>query len=347
MMSDSQISKLYKEGSSILEIAETMSLSPITIRRRLKRLGIGPNSRRKSTEEFSNEVRDLTGFEYQVLSEYVNAHTKIEMIHHSCGNIINITPNNFLKGRRCAHCSEGGPKTTNNFLSEVQKLVGEEYTVLGEYSHSNAKITFRHNKCQKEFMAAPRGFLDGRRCPHCAANARKTTDNFSREVEIRTNGEFQIIGDYVNSTTPIQFKHIPCGYSFDKKPKDFLKILRCPKCFLSKQEQEIAKALDKFQLKYTIDTKWEECRDIRPLAFDFAVYHKDSLLCLIDCNGIHHYEPIGPISLSDVRKKDAIKKNFCLKNQIPYLTLPYWDTDYANKWLEHEIDILLNYQQKH
>ncbi|WP_335416449.1 hypothetical protein [Bacillus sp. JJ1566] len=340
---DGQVERLYKQGFSSLEIAKTMSISPFTVRTKLKQLGLIPNKWKKTTREFSDEVQDLTDFEYQVLSEYVNAHTKVEMIHNSCGNIFTITPNNFLKGRGCAFCAGVTRKTLRNFKSQVQKLTEKEYTVLGEYLNSHTKIAFRHNKCQMEYVATPRSFLDGKRCPYCASNARKTTERFIKEVELLTNGHFQLIGYYVNNFSPIIFKHIECGTTFEKKPKDFLKSPRCPKCSASKWEKEIIKSLDQFKLKYKINTKLEECRDIRPLTFDFAVYHSNSLLCLIDFKGIHHYESVSPFNLSDVKRKEAIKRKYCLNNRIPYLTLPYWDIDYVEKWMAHEIDILLNY----
>lgn len=78
-------------------------------------------------------------------------------------------------------------KDTNKFKEEVYSLVGDEYTVLGEYTEATNKILLRHNNCLDgdtyEYETTPSSFLKGSRCPHCSrmkiilAN-KKTTKEF-------------------------------------------------------------------------------------------------------------------------------------------------------------------------
>ncbi|MBI6105889.1 hypothetical protein [Clostridium perfringens] len=60
---------------------------------------------RKTHAEFVDEV-DFIGYsKYLVLSEYKGTHKHVKMQHLECGHIWDITPHNFLKGRRCPLCA--------------------------------------------------------------------------------------------------------------------------------------------------------------------------------------------------------------------------------------------------
>ena len=61
---------------------------------------------KKDTEQFKEEVFNLIGEEYEVIGEYINAKEKIDMKHNLCDNVYPVTPDNFLRGRRCPICNE-------------------------------------------------------------------------------------------------------------------------------------------------------------------------------------------------------------------------------------------------
>lgn len=64
------------------------------------------NDKRKNTDEFKAEVFDLIKNEYEVLSEYINCYTYINMKHVKCGHKWEVIPNSFLQGSRCPKCRE-------------------------------------------------------------------------------------------------------------------------------------------------------------------------------------------------------------------------------------------------
>jgi len=127
---------------------------------------------KRSNEEFKNEVDDLYGDEYSVIGEYKNANTKVLVCHNKCGFEYKIRPSTFLKKRREGQCpvcySDSNLINTKSFKKKVQRLVGDEYTVLGEYDGARSKISIKHNKCGGKYDVRPYAFLMGRRCPHCA-----------------------------------------------------------------------------------------------------------------------------------------------------------------------------------
>ncbi|MFF3147928.1 hypothetical protein ACFVRU_41000 [Streptomyces sp. NPDC057927] len=73
---------------------------------------------KKNTCQFKQDVYDLTGYQYKVLDEYVNAKTKITIKHEICEHEWSITPNDFLRGKRCPYCNESkGEKAISNWLN--------------------------------------------------------------------------------------------------------------------------------------------------------------------------------------------------------------------------------------
>jgi len=63
--------------------------------------------RTSNIEEFKQKVYKLVGEEYFIPNQdYINAKTKIEIKHNICNYTYKVTPDNFLRGRRCPVCAE-------------------------------------------------------------------------------------------------------------------------------------------------------------------------------------------------------------------------------------------------
>lgn len=134
-----------------------------------------PNGSIKNHNKFVEEVIALTGDEYTVLDTYIGANIKINFRHNLCGKIFKLRPSAFLYGSRCPRCEKREYKRssisiqekTDLFKQRVFNLVGDEYTVLGEYTKAMNKILMRHNICDYEYYVTPNEFLKGTRCPYC------------------------------------------------------------------------------------------------------------------------------------------------------------------------------------
>lgn len=73
----------------------------------------------------------------------------------------------------------------------------------------------------------------------------------------------------------------------------------------------------------------------RPLRFDFAVFDDNAELdFLIEYQGIQHYEPKskfgGWAGLRKQQFNDMQKREYCEKNHIPLVIIPYWDESYIS-----------------
>ena len=149
-----------------------------------------------------------------------------------------------------------------------------------------------------------------------------------------------LISEYKSSNEKIEIQHISCGHTFEMKYRFFVNMdQRCPKCRLSKGEEKIKEYLDKNNFKYINEFRINNCRDKRPLPFDFSVEINDQVY-LIEYDGIQHFQESFNFeskkeadSLNNIIRRDNIKNEYCDNNQIPLLRIKYTDFD--------KIDIIL------
>ena len=101
-------------------------------------------------------------------------------------------------------------------------------------------------------------------------------------------------------------------------------VTHCPKCSKTRWlgPQKIQKILNNNNIPYETEKTFEECKYKNKLRFDFYV---DNSYC-IEYNGIQHYEPFDGYyknKLPLYQLRDNIKKDFCIKNNIPLIIIPY------------------------
>ena len=302
---------------------------------------------KKTTEQFKEEVFELVGREYTILGEYVNTHTKVKVTHNECQHEYYVTPASFLNGRRCPKCFGSIKKTTEQFKQDIYDLVEDEYVLLGEYIDYNTKMSIRHNVCGFTYEVSPSKFINGRRCPKCAGKLRKSTKYFKDEVFQLVGDEYHVIGEYIRALSDVRIQHNKCGYAWDVKPSNFLRGTRCPKCNSSKGELKVEEFLTYSNVVYESQYKYDDCKNISPLPFDFALMSSDKRVILIEYDGKQHYEPIdffgGQEQFEYQRQNDNIKSQYCKDNNIPLLRIPYWDFNNIEQILEewlHKHDLL-------
>ena len=127
------------------------------------------DKQRKTHDKLIEEVYELVGNDYTVLSKYTGADKKIFIRHNSCGNEYSVVARNFLMGQRCPKCQRPNyNRDLESFNREVCDLVGEEYSVLGGYHDAKTKTLMLHSKCGEKYESTPDNFLQGARCPYCA-----------------------------------------------------------------------------------------------------------------------------------------------------------------------------------
>ena len=314
-------------------------------------------NRVKSQSTFEKDVLCRLGEDYVVISEYKGVNEEVEIYHKSCNRRYNVTPASIYNGAKCIKCSrESGnkkrTKTNEEFLIQAYNQIGNEYTFLEEYGiNSQEKIRVTHNVCGHEYSVAPNKFLMGRRCPNCksdviARKKRKTLEEFKREVFELEGENYTVLGEYKNARTKTAIKHESCGNEWLIAPDTFLHLnVRCPLCKGSNGEAKVAEILNNFGAKFVFQYSIDECRSNQPLPFDFAIIGiNEEVISLIEYDGIQHFEPIeywgGKKSLKSQIERDNIKNEFCEKEGILLLRIPYWEYENVdNIVFEHLLGI--------
>ena len=192
-------------------------------------------TKRMTQEEFAERVKELTGDEFTFLEEYVKSGEKILVKHNLCGREFKITPNNFLRGTRCARCNGREAWSTESISSKINELTNGEYSLVSPYENAKTNMLVSHSKCGRVWSVLPSNFLRGQRCPKCqkekvANEQRKTTEEFVEEVLNLTNGEYEVIGKYETARKKILVRHANCGYEYKVLPYAILRGDGCPKC---------------------------------------------------------------------------------------------------------------------
>ncbi|MGY6765683.1 hypothetical protein ACW73O_11670 [Faecalibacterium prausnitzii] len=286
--------------------------------------------KRLTNEEFLKRIKAVHGEDIKVLGEYVNRRTKIK-VKHKCGFIWDADPTTLTNGHSCPKCSNNIKKTTEKFKKEVYDLVGDEYTVLGEYKTTHTKILMRHNVCNCEFEMAPKNFIhSGQRCPNEAYKrvAYKNTIPFeviNEKMEETTNGEYKIVNGFTKTTNKANILHVKCNRIFRQKPTRIIKGgIGCPYCYKSKGEDVIEMYLQDKGYAYKTQYKIKECRNIRTLPFDFAVFKDGKLDFLIEYDGIQHFKPkFGKKQFEQTKINDSIKNAYCKEKGITLIRIKY------------------------
>lgn len=69
----------------------------------------------KNDDIFKEEVKNITGNEYEVLEEYKSKRHKIKFYHNVCGNEFKQHPESFLKGHQCPVCGLESRSKENHY----------------------------------------------------------------------------------------------------------------------------------------------------------------------------------------------------------------------------------------
>lgn len=307
----------------------------------------------KDTDYFKKEIYNKYGNEYIVLGEYKTSKDKILIKHKTCGNEFPTTPDAILnKGTGCPICRhrEGANKlflSQKEFVARVYSIFGDEYTILGEYKGYKEYVLIKHSKCGREYLQQAGDILQGKGCRYCAGTLKKTQEKFEDELFNLYNGEYTVLGEYVNSKTPILIRHNKCSREYETLPLSILRNHGCNCKSISKGEYQIKNFLEFNKIKYKYQYSNKLCKFKNKLPFDFAVLDNNkNIICLIEYDGIQHFKPIecfgGQSAFEKTKIRDNIKNKYCEQYKIPLLRISYLNLDNINIILLKFLNSYLN-----
>lgn len=285
-----------------------------------------------TTEQYIEAVKNVNP-NIEVIGEYINARTKIL---HKCnidGYQWMVAPYVILRGDGCPMCAGNKKKTIEEYKQELANI-NPDIEVLEEYINATTPILHKCKIDGHKWLAAPRNILSGCGCPKCKFRKlsnlfSKTHEEYVKEVA-KCNPDIEVIGEYVNARTPILHRCKLDGYVWYAIPYNILLGQGCPQCQESSGERIVRQWLESHKIQYIYQHKFQDCRDINPLPFDF--YLPEYNTC-IEYNGEQHYIPVdfagegqewAEQQLTKIQAHDQIKSQYCEDNNIRLLVIPYY-----------------------
>jgi hypothetical protein len=274
------------------------------------------NTKRRTTEEFILEAKKVWGDKYDYsLVEYRNSATHVKIIYD--GVIFDQNPQSHLSGM--------APELLMNkdfFIKRAKDRWGDKYDYsLVEYLHCKSKVKILYRGVI--FEQTPAQHLS------CAPeniklSKRKTTDEFIEEAKRIHDFKYSYDkSEYLSNQTKLIIT-CPKHGDFKQRPLSHLQGNGCPSCGESRGEKEISKFLEKYNITFSRQHKFPDCRNIFELPFDFYL---PSFRIAIEFDGKQHYEPSeffgGAEAYERLIKNDKIKNDYCEENFINLIRIKY------------------------
>ena len=168
------------------------------------------------------------------------------------------------------------------------------------------------------------------KCKCCTKKGRKIREKTTREsydIKLKESmGEnYQIVSEY--NFKKIEILHLKCGKTRFSTASNGL-TRGCPYC--KNNNSYISRIFHNFltynEVKYDMEYKISECKNILPLPFDFALFDGERLICLVEIDGEQHFKGNSRYNTDNIQKRDNIKNNYCKDNNLELIRIPY-DTD--------------------
>lgn len=246
-------------------------------------------------------------------------------------------------------CSIDLFSTTNPYTLENIKiwinLNNKKYEILSKmYINSSEKLTFKCLICDSEFCTPWCSIISGSGCPYCSGhkvnmtNCLATTHTELVEEWHYSNNKLTPYNVSKGSEKIIKWICKKCGQIYKMNITNrTLHGCGCPKCNKSVGMLKVFNWLDANKVEYIPEYRFKDCKNKRPLPFD--AYLKNYNIC-IEYDGEFHYKKttLGN-DLERQNLHDNIKNEYCIKNNIKLLRIPYWDIKIIDDILRKEIKL--------
>lgn len=243
-----------------------------------------------------------------------------------------------IKG--CQYCKGNLPEWY------VKQKIAELYPyikLIGKYINMSTPIDCYCEKHNVYWKTSPQNILYGHGCFECGleklSNYHTYTQKEFEELIQSVNPDIEIISEYRGMEYNITVRCKKCGYVWTLNAQS-LKAngTRCKRCsYTYKGEDKIIDVLERLKCEFVHQYKFSDCRDKRPLPFDF--YLPKYNLC-IEFDGEQHYKPkFGEDNFIQTQKHDKIKNEYCESHNIELLRIPYWEGSNTEDIIKNKLNI--------
>lgn len=211
-----------------------------------------------------------------------------------------------------------------------------------EYKNNKTELEIQCNDCGNIFHMRFNNFKDGKHRCECKSKPLVLTYEYVKNY-IESCGYKLLSKEYKNNAT---YLLVWCGNPNHKPYKVKFNNFkdcnsRCPECnTTSKGEEKIKEILIKYNIKFNQQYLFNDCRNTRPLPFDFYLPQYN---ITIEYDGRQHYKldcfNMNLLDLMNLKYNDNKKTQYCNDNNIKLIRIPYWDFNNIEKILKKELKV--------
>lgn len=149
--------------------------------------------RQFNSSSFQKAINQTQDGQYTLLSEYVNARTKVKIRCNICGVEFHAWPGNLLNGRIGKNCNHKIQLDFEQASKQLSKISNEEIKLI-HFSGMHSLATFKCCKCGNVWRARANNVFSGSEgCPRCASSkGEKAVAEYLKENEISFEPQFKI-----------------------------------------------------------------------------------------------------------------------------------------------------------
>lgn len=293
------------------------------------------------TESFIEKARLVHGdrFDYSKVV-YVRSNQKVIIICRIHGEFMQM-PAEHLVGKKCAECAPNYKMDTARFIEKAQFKWGDRYDYSQvDFTGGKEKVTIIC-RIHGPFDQQATSHLQMNGCPRCGFDATakskvKDTNHFVAKSELIHGKTYDYSrAVYVTRETPVTIICRKHG-EFVQIPHNHYQGKGCPVCNNSVGAERVARRLEYHGIKFVREQRFEQCKNIKQLPFDFYLPDYDAL---VEHDGRQHFEPVGAFGGEEgfrkTKENDAIKNKFAVDTKKPLLRVKY-DAD-----VDKEVDKFL------
>lgn len=285
---------------------------------------------------------NLNGCKNKLLSsKYINSSQKLIFTCEDCNEPYEATFLEFRNRKRtkCKICSGGDKRNKISVKKAIEILKDYNFEMINnsEFINSKNKINIKDSLGYKYYISLSDVNLynkENSKIDKFSKYNPHTIYNIELYLKLNNYKSNLLSKEYVDCDTPLLFSCEECGQPFEVTFKHFRTSFqtRCKCCTKSESllERFVKQYLENDNIKYVTQYKIDNCKDVLPLPFDFAILNNDDKLkYLIECDGKQHFEIIdyfgGVEAYNYTKKHDSIKNIYCKDNNITLLRIPYWE----------------------
>lgn len=253
----------------------------------------------------------------------------------------------YKKGRALGLSKSRGMRS-DEFQKKFLKILEENPSILplSPYIDSKTSMEFKCMECTSKWSTAPSHITNSNSgCPHCKSGSYQAQLDYENMLpRLRAKGIIPL-ENFKGSVKKIKHHCLRCNEPWSVRPSSLRKGSGCPNCNMSRGENEIKAFLVQNQIPFIPQWIEHECKYRNKLSFDFYI---PEINTVIEFQGIQHekftpYFHRDETSLIRQQKRDAIKREYCLKNEINLIEIWHYEFDKINEILDKALSPVHTY----